>query len=178
MPTLPARLSQPLFALYVTVAWTACAGSSPKSSDPTGSDAQNKSPSGVDAAAHAGGGADVEFGPCGRKTKHGDRICCGSPSEKIGVSCVDLRNGGSEFGEFGRCLKQGEGFDARIAGAVCCDPLIEIDAVIERTGAMVPDFPPGCDPQTENRKYCSACGNGSCDESENACNCPADCQRK
>jgi hypothetical protein len=111
---------------------------------------------------------------CGDKTEYGDLICCGKADELPGLSCIDLTDGGTVFGTFGRCLVQGERFDARQVGSVCCDGLRRLDS--DQPVEVADGGESRCEPELLPLKYCSACGNEVCDTVENRCNCPQDCK--
>jgi hypothetical protein len=123
-----------------------------------------------------GGGESTKEGRCGRTTDAGDRICCGSASELPGLSCIDLSLDGGEYGIYGHCITSGQSFDAKIVGARCCAGLMRVEADVE-TSAVEPGYPEGCapGPLPPSSKLCLPCGNGTCDERENRCNCPTDC---
>jgi hypothetical protein len=141
--------------------------SSATSSSPTAPGTQTSSASPLDAAV-----------PCGRETTLGDSICCGREGELINVSCVDLSDGGTIYGRFGRCHEQGEIYDARFAGGVCCEPLVGITMYVPSAEADGSGgLPVGCWVGGEGVFMCSACGDGVCQEVENWCNCATDCDK-
>ena len=114
---------------------------------------------------------------CGRTTDAGAPICCGRGGELPGFSCVDLAQDGGEYGIYGRCIERGQTFDAKIVGARCCEGLVRVDSVIE-TGETSPGYPEGCGPgpTPPSTKLCVQCGDGTCGDQENRCNCAQDCQ--
>lgn len=112
--------------------------------------------------------------PCGRLTELNDPICCGRDDEIPGISCIDLSDGGTIYGGFGRCLVEGEVLDLRVVGGTCCEGLRTVEQLREFDGA-VEGFAPGCYPEAEGAVYCSACGDGLCGKVENRCNCARDC---
>jgi hypothetical protein len=116
--------------------------------------------------------------PCGTYTDAGVRICCGASTEIPGFSCVDLTQDGGEYGIYGRCIGKGETFEAKIAGAQCCEGLVRAELDVE-TDEVFEDYPPGCGPGSAppSVKICLECGNQVCEEGENACNCAEDCPR-
>lgn len=111
---------------------------------------------------------------CDATTELGDPICCGRSDELPGLSCVDLTGDGTIYGQYGRCLEQGERFDARFIGGACCDGLTPIENEDEYEGEPI-NYKPGCYPISESGRLCSACGNGECEPVENSCNCAEDC---
>ncbi len=120
---------------------------------------------------------DSPAAPCLRETSLGDPICCGRSNELPGTSCIDLTDGGTIYGDHGRCLELGEGFDRRVVGGACCDPLVTIqDTFPSKDGTTAGNLPEGCTIGGLSRAICSACGDGVCDNIENRCNCPDDCQ--
>jgi hypothetical protein len=125
------------------------------------------------------GATAADAGSCEHTTDAGYRICCGRETEIPGVSCVDLSKPGGEFGNFGRCLTSGEAFDAKFGGAVCCVGLVRSELLVEEDGGMLGPPPGGCGADGPlSTKVCLPCGNGSCNEGENSCNCPSDCRPK
>jgi hypothetical protein len=110
-------------------------------------------------------------------SEYGDPVCCGSPTELPGLSCVEPWLDGGVFGDFGRCLPEGYLFDLKFAGAVCCD-----GGMVSRAfGPAAPgdvEIEPGCtflgNPSTG---ICTFCGDGICGEGESFCICEADCPR-
>lgn len=117
--------------------------------------------------------------PCMNRTSLGDRICCGRTGEVRNVSCIDLSDGGTIYGSLGRCVGQGDSYDRRFVGGVCCDGLVSLQTLIPSDGKMPPQqgVPAGCVLESLSRVVCSTCGNDVCDEGENGCNCAADCGR-
>jgi hypothetical protein len=103
--------------------------------------------------------------------------CCGRETEIPELSCVDLSVDGGEFGVFRRCLREGEKFDAKFAGAQCCPGLVRAELYSPPTpGVPVDDG--GCTTNSPpSTKTCLPCGNRGCDNSENQCNCLSDCSR-
>jgi hypothetical protein len=64
-----------------------------------------------------------------------DRVCCGSPTDVPGFSCVDLTIDGGQYGAPGRCLMLGETFDGKFAGMQCCAGLVAVPDFIATSGA-------------------------------------------
>jgi hypothetical protein len=111
---------------------------------------------------------------CEHKTDAGFRICCGRETEIPEVSCVDLTVDGGEFGMYRKCVEMGRAFDAKFAGAQCCQGLARSEIIAPATGPLVDDA--GCSvPMPPSVKTCLPCGNGVCDPGENRCNCTVDC---
>jgi hypothetical protein len=129
-----------------------------------------ESPGAGQAATAAGGQASGDSTGCGQVTRLGDPICCGRPDELPNLSCIDLSDGGTEFGDFEHCLSQGQGFDARQVGAACCDGLSIIEPTFKVDGKV------DCNAVFGSHRLCSACGNGNCEDVETVCNCPGDCK--
>jgi hypothetical protein len=136
-------------------------------------------PRGVEADSDYGdsGGIDAASGTeqdCDRVTDAGARICCGRAGEIPELSCVDLSLPGGEFGVWRECLTEGIEFDAKFAGATCCEGLTRTDSYREGDGGTeAPSCVASAAPST---KVCRPCGNGVCDPGEDRCNCLADCE--
>jgi hypothetical protein len=81
---------------------------------------------------------------------------------------------GRPGGFYGRCLQEGEMFEAKEGS--CCEGLVHL-AIAEPGEPGEPDLPPGCVMKAPpSVKVCTLCGNGACGPGENRCNCPADCE--
>jgi hypothetical protein len=114
--------------------------------------------------------------PCFDDAAPGIRICCGQPGEVVGSNCADWdqiqRN-------LGRCIGEGAVFDAKEVayGLNCCSGLDRLDLVDSTDGASrYPGLPSGCDfSGPVSLKLCARCGDGTCGDGENRCNCPKDC---
>ena len=141
---------------------------------------------GAPSTAGAGSSGTDDFGgptaggdPCAKTTSLGDPICCGQDGEIPNVSCIDLSGGGTIYGSYGQCIGQGEIYDARFAGGVCCEGLAMLHIAVPSEGETSPPngVPAGCRLESLSGVLCSACGNESCDDGENWCNCPDDCAR-
>jgi hypothetical protein len=116
---------------------------------------------------------------CDEHTEAGYRVCCGRETEIPDVSCVDLSKPNGEFGMYGGCLEDGQTFDAKFVGAVCCEGLVRTELFIEMSGAPFGPPPGGCAfAAAPSTKVCLPCGNGVCDAKENRCNCPQDCAER
>lgn len=139
-----------------------------------GGRSKNKDASAPPSDGGAGGAPadDPVEDPCALKTAWGRNICCGRPTEIVGVSCVDPN-------EPAPCTPLGQGHDARFAPSHCCEGLIAITrTVIETTD--LEQFPDGCDwnQGAPSAVVCTACGDGICARpDENSCNCEKDCPK-
>ncbi|MEY4580876.1 MAG: hypothetical protein RL701_5579 [Pseudomonadota bacterium] len=149
----------------------ACSGRPAVVGPPVKAAGVGASTGGVDSAVLDSGATGGTDAGCGRTTEFGDRICCGKPGELPGLSCIDLADGGSPFGEFGHCLERGEPYDARLVGTVCCTGLVPIDSAQPSSKSAS-----GCELAALGLAYCSNCGDKVCDSPENQCNCPTDCE--
>jgi hypothetical protein len=69
------------------------------------------------------------------------------------------------------CEPEGGTYDLKLMDAgPCCEGLTAVNTT------LVPDGEGGCAEEDLNpAKVCIDCGDGTCDEAENACSCPADC---
>jgi hypothetical protein len=150
-----------------------CAGSCGGSDPP----APSQGGAGTPSQGGAGAPSQPDASACGTFTDAGDLICCGASSEMPGITCVDLTQDGGKYGIYGRCIGKDEVFEAKIAGAQCCEGLVELFQWIE-TDEVIEGMPPGCGMEVPvSLKICLECGNQICEEDENACNCPEDCPR-
>jgi len=165
-PALSERRGTLLVAAALWWMTPACAGDSP----PRGVEA--------DSGYWDAGRADAASGTeqdCYRVTDAGARICCGRAGEIPELSCVDLSLPGGEYGVWRECLAEGIDFDAKFAGATCCEGLTRTDSYREVDGGTeaLPTCIASAAPST---KVCRPCGNGLCDRGEDRCNCSTDCQ--
>ena len=78
-----------------------------------------------------------------------------------------------DAGFYGRCIREGEAFEAKLGD--CCAGLVGLEILQEGEPGR-PDLPPGCTSDAPpSMQVCGACGNGVCGTGEDRCNCPSDC---
>jgi hypothetical protein len=116
--------------------------------------------------------------------RQGVNLCCG---EGKGLACCphemlgDVDSGRDALcypfgGSFGRCVANGERFESMDRCAFCCDGLTRVSSLYPAPGGPIQIGSVTCDLGDFQTGYtCRPCGNGTCDEGENACNCPGDC---
>jgi hypothetical protein len=137
-------------------------------------DAEPSAPPETSSALVPASSAPIED-PCEQTTSLGDHICCGRPDELPNISCVDLSDGGTIYGGYQSCRAQGQIYDMRFVGGICCEPLSRLQLLKPQAGASYDGLPPGCGIESLAAAVCSACGDGLCQDVENWCNCPTDC---
>ena len=83
------------------------------------------------------------------------------------VAALSLSACGSPPG----CVTEGNGYDLKaMVEGPCCDGLLAANT------SEPPDADGVCQVEDLNpAKVCIACGDGTCSEAENACNCAEDC---
>lgn len=96
------------------------------------------------------------------------RTCCAPetlPDPASGRTATCFQYGGVT----GDCTHAGKTYSARDICSKCCDGLKRIEAQEPtESGDCEDNAPPGI-------FFCAACGDGTCSDGENKCNCPADC---
>lgn len=111
---------------------------------------------------------------------HEPPVCVGAEGEIPGVNCYPPQPDG---GIYGRCIEEGESFEARVIGAGCCEGLTAVDSAVpadteavDSGAAFLMDAGLACtEPGPPSIKVCTRCGNGECGIAENVCNCWDDC---
>jgi hypothetical protein len=96
-----------------------------------------------------------------------------------GTDCCNGYEQGMCFtygGIYDQCIPAGETISGKVICSLCCDGLIEVEDM-QVTDEVFADYPKGCGPSDKPIDFliCLPCGNGTCDENENRCNCPNDC---
>jgi hypothetical protein len=89
----------------------------------------------------------------------------------VGVSCDGI----------GTCVGAHEEFGKEMGSHTCCEGLVPIsreDGIWKGTEPYPgTDYPEGCGPTGDgpDAVVCLPCGDGTCGDEENYCNCPEDC---
>jgi hypothetical protein len=104
------------------------------------------------------------------------RSCCPPemlPDPAAGRSAKCFQYGGVR----GACTGAGETLEAKDICSTCCPGLKRIEMLVPAEAGPISVSDASCTDDAPPSVFrCTACGDGTCGDGENVCNCPEDCQ--
>jgi hypothetical protein len=117
--------------------------------------------------------------------RQGVYLCCGEgkgrsccppemlPDPDAGRLALCFQYGGVR----GECVAHGGWLEAKDICSICCPGLERVPSLVPAPDGPIRVGTANCEPSSYASVFgCTPCGNGTCDDAENECNCPKDCQ--
>lgn len=139
-----------------------------------GSEVDSSTDASVDVRGDAGDGTYWQ-GPYLCCAEGQGRSCCPPemlPDPDAGRIATCFQYGGV----LNKCTGLGEFLEAKDICSLCCPGLSRVESLAPADGGGIRIGNVECAPTNYSSVFgCTPCGDGVCDEGENACNCPGDC---
>ncbi|MDF2694788.1 MAG: hypothetical protein K0S65_3171 [Labilithrix sp.] len=116
--------------------------------------------------------------------RQGVNLCCGEgkgltccPPEMLPDSDAGRVSTCFQYGGVrGKCQAHGEHVEAKDICSTCCEGLTRTENLRMVPGGPIRVGNAECEPTAgASVFFCLPCGNGTCDDGEDPCNCPSDC---